>query len=94
MFRCQPVYNSTAIRAIAHDSTSNTLRVIFTSGSGYDYPEVNSEDFDTLRHSESIGSSFNHNYRRRENYIRLPDSEVSSFLIRLMSRVPSDLVNV
>lgn len=94
MFKCQLVYNSTAIRVLAHDPENKVLRCVFASGKGYEYPGVNSEDFDTLRHAESIGSSFNCSYRKRQDYKCLSDSEVSAFLAEIISRVPSDLVNV
>ena len=94
MFRCQVVHNSTAIRLIAHDSTNKVMRCVFTSGQGYDYPNVNTEDFDNLRHAESIGRQFNSDYRQRQDYVHVPNSEISNFVVRVLAQVPNDLVEV
>ncbi|NEP56004.1 MAG: KTSC domain-containing protein [Symploca sp. SIO2G7] len=50
--------NSTAIRLIGYSVVTNTLRVIFRSGSGYDYSNVPVEVFEELLAAESIGTYF------------------------------------
>jgi hypothetical protein len=50
--------SSSAIAALAYDSTRRVMGVIFSSGDEYHYHEVSQETFDAVRTAPSIGSAF------------------------------------
>lgn len=69
--------NSTAISLIAYNRDSRTMRIIFNSMSGYDYPHTSEQQFLRLANSESVGQSFQPLRSQRSQ--RLPDEAVSAF---------------
>lgn len=50
--------NSTAITLVAYNRASGTMRIIFRSMTGYDYPHTPEREFLKLANSESVGHSF------------------------------------
>jgi hypothetical protein len=56
-FTMEPV-KSSAIKAIAHNPETNTLRVEFKNGGIYDYAGVDANKHAALAGAESIGAHF------------------------------------
>lgn len=54
---------SSNIDAIGYDPMQRVLKVVFKSGSIYDYYEVGQEVYDDLMSAESIGRTFNQTVR-------------------------------
>jgi hypothetical protein len=80
MFEVQLV-NSTAIRLVA--LKENTLRIIFRSGSAYDYLNVSREVFESLCNAESVGTEFQL-VRNAYQYERLEAAKVQNFLFAVL----------
>jgi KTSC domain len=57
---------SSAIASIGHDPVTNTLRVEFSSGHSYDYPDVSAEEHAALMKAESTGKHFHKHFRGRD----------------------------
>ncbi len=57
---------SSAIAAIGHDPSTNTLRVEFSSGHAYDYPNVSADEYSKLLASDSLGKHFYKHFRGRD----------------------------
>ena len=77
--------NSTAIRLIGYNQEANTLRIIFRSGSGYDYSNVPVEVFEELVEAESIGTQFQV-IRATYQFERLSRSQVQDFLVAAIAQ--------
>lgn len=71
------VVNSTAIQVIAYNHATQTMRIIFKSLSGYDYPHTPEPEFLRLANSESVGRSFQP--LRSERSVRLPKEAATAF---------------
>ena len=56
---------SSVLLAIGYEQVSETLRVIFTSGSEYRYTGVPIQVYQNLCNAESIGREFNRTIRNR-----------------------------
>ncbi|MEH2138558.1 KTSC domain-containing protein [Nostoc sp.] len=80
LFEVQLV-NSTAIRLVAF--SENTLRVIFRSGSAYDYSGVSREVFEQLASAESVGTQFQ-SIRNAYQFTRIESSRVQNFLMAVL----------
>ncbi|MCC5644770.1 KTSC domain-containing protein [Nostoc sp. CHAB 5824] len=81
MFEVQLV-NSTAIRLIAFRQ-DGTLRIVFRSGTAYDYSGVERSVFDELCDVESVGSRFQ-SIRNAYTHQRLSNSTTQDFLFAVL----------
>ncbi len=50
--------SSSAIVALAYDSTRRVMGVIFTNGDEYHYHDVSRETFESVQNAPSIGQAF------------------------------------
>jgi KTSC domain len=80
MFEVQLV-NSTAIRLVAFNS--GTLRIIFRSGSAYDYTGISRELFEQLATAESVGTEFQ-SIRNAYTHQRLDGQTTQQFLLAVL----------
>lgn len=69
--------NSTAITLVAYNRSTSTMRIIFRSMTGYDYPHTPEREFLRLANSESVGQSFQPLRSRRSQ--RLPSEATATF---------------
>ena len=53
------ITNSSAITHVAYDTLTKILRITFTSGGEYDYPDVPREEYENLVSAPSVGQYFN-----------------------------------
>ncbi len=83
--------NSTAIRLIGF--SENTLRIIFRSGSAYDYSGVTREVFEKLAIAESVGTQFQI-IRNAYPFSRLENSRVQNFLMAVLEASQCDRLMV
>ena len=56
---------SSVLLAVGYDQISETLRVVFNSGSEYRYTGVPIQEYRNLCNAESIGKEFNRTIRNR-----------------------------
>jgi hypothetical protein len=54
---------SSNIAELGYDEESETLRVVFVSGSVYDYDGVPLQEYENLRDAASVGGYFSQNIR-------------------------------
>jgi hypothetical protein len=83
--------NSTAIRLIGF--SGDTLRVIFRSGSAYDYSGVSREVFENLASAESVGTQFQ-SIRNAYEFNRLESNRVQNFLMAVLEASQGDRLMV
>lgn len=77
--------NSTAIAAVAYNSSERVLRIIFRrDNAGYDYPDIDEEVFELLATAASVG----HNFQgvRSLPSEKVPQAEVTAFLMRCLQQ--------
>jgi hypothetical protein len=80
MFEVQLV-NSTAIRLVAF--RDGVLRIVFRSGSAYDYSGVERGVFEELCDAESVGTRFQ-SVRKAYSYRRLDSQTTQQFLLAVL----------
>jgi len=86
MFNHYKFVNSTAIQYIAYDVPSHTLRIVFTSGTAYDYRQVPPTLYLKLTVAPSVGRSFRELVRDRYRSTRLTDRELAQFMTTIARR--------
>lgn len=62
---------SSNIAQVGYDTGRHALRVLFRSGTIYEYNNVSAQIYDSLLQSKSIGNFFNVNIRNSYSYTRL-----------------------
>ncbi|EHC08333.1 hypothetical protein FJSC11DRAFT_4620 [Fischerella thermalis JSC-11] len=85
------IVNSTAIRLVAF--RDDVLRVVFRSGSAYDYSGVSREVFEQLCSAESVGTQFQ-SIRNAYQFNRLEPSRVQNFLMAVLEASQGDRLMV
>lgn len=92
--------NSTAVSMIGLQEDSNTLRVIFKQGAGYDYTFDNLGDakayFQQLCEADSVGVEFN-DLRKQDKLpqnIKLDKDAVLKFVLEVFTAAGNNLVEV
>lgn len=55
---------SSAIKNVSYDEQERVLRLEFTSGGEYDYPEVPKYEFINLTNAPSVGKYYNTNIKK------------------------------
>lgn len=83
MFTTYRFVNSTAIRFVAYDRNTTTLRVIFQNGSAYDYSDVPSATYVSLSLAPSVGSYYAAHVRNRFASERLSALESTRYMLDL-----------
>lgn len=92
MFNNYRYTNSTAIRWVAYDTDTSTLRVVFQPrtpklpGTGYDFANVSRSTYLDLAVARSVGEYFLQNIRGKYSTTRLEASEVAVFIDTLAQR--------
>lgn len=76
------IVNSTAIRLVAY--SDNTLRILFRSGSAYDYSGVNKEIFENLCNADSVGTEFQ-KIRNTYQFKKLNPTKAQDFLLSVIA---------
>jgi hypothetical protein len=76
--------NSTAIRFVAYDLHSATLRIIFQNNSGYDYSNVSPHTYQGLALAPSVGTYFGRQIRGQYASERLSYQEIATFSLALV----------
>lgn len=56
---------STAIRAVGHDASTNTIHVEFHSGGMHRFGPFSKQEFDRFRDSDSVGKHFHAHVRAK-----------------------------
>jgi hypothetical protein len=82
--------NSDAIECIAYDVPSATLRVIFTSGAGYDYLRVPPRVYRGLALAQSVGGFYNRQVKPKYRCQEVPARELNKFAISIARQTQSD----
>jgi hypothetical protein len=62
---------SSTIYAMGYDENSKTLRVMFTTGSVYDYNDVERNEYENIVKSQSVGKYFQSNIRNVYQYKKI-----------------------
>jgi hypothetical protein len=62
---------SSVISAIRYDAATTTLRIIFTSGTVYDYKNVPEEVFNAMKTSSSKGIYFNQHIKNNYQFKKI-----------------------
>jgi hypothetical protein len=62
---------SSVISAIRFDAATTTLRIIFTSGTVYDYKNVPEEVFNAMKTSSSKGIYFNQHIKNNYQFKKI-----------------------
>lgn len=57
---------SSAVQAIGYDAPSKVLRVQFTSGATYEFPDIGPDAFDAFKAAKSAGTHFAQHFRGRK----------------------------
>lgn len=83
--------NSTAVRLVAYDGFLRELRVVFSSGSCYDYKGVSPETYSAMIGARSVGQYFHQNIRNNYRYNRVDDTET---VLYLMDKLQQRLIQV
>lgn len=50
---------SSVVLSVGHDSENNVMEIKFKGGKLYTYSDVNADDFESIRHAESVGKAMN-----------------------------------
>lgn len=58
---------SSAVSHVGYDPATQTLRITYTSGKSYDYPETSTDDYEALLHAESVGKHINTMFAARKS---------------------------
>ena len=90
MFTNYRFVNSTAIRFVAYDIPTATLRIIFQSGAGYDYINVPPHEYQGLVSSTSVGVYFGKHIRNWYYHNPVNDKEVAAFALSLAQHIQAD----
>lgn len=62
---------SSNIQTIGYDTQANTLRIIFSNGSIYDYSNIPSDIYNALINAQSIGKYFHQMIKNNYSYIKI-----------------------
>jgi hypothetical protein len=78
--------NSTAIRLLAYCETKRILRIIFNSGTGYDY-YCSRNIFEKLAEAESVGQAFWNRIKKANltHFKKLTNKECMDFICQFLS---------
>jgi hypothetical protein len=90
MFANYRFVNSTAIRFVAYDLHSATLRIIFQNNSGYDYSNIAPHVYQGLALAPSVGTYFGRYIRGQYASTRLNYQEIATFSLALVELMHSD----
>lgn len=85
MFQNYRYVNSTALNFVAYAPSTQTLRVVFNSGSVYDYSGVPATEYVALSLAQSVGTYFSRHIRDNRSYTctRLTSAASATFLMSL-----------
>ena len=76
--------NSTAVRFVAYDSFLRELRVVFNSGSCYDYKDVAPKTYSAMIGARSVGRYFRANIRNNYRYNRVDGTDAQLYLLEML----------